>query len=82
MDGNRSPHSPHGSIESGYFLRSGKNVFNGGLGKDSQPVSCGRGHKYFLEKEQSQARKNLNEGKQLSIERVLRAMQAQKKGRQ
>ena len=67
------------SATTGYFLRSGKNHL-GGLGKDSLPVPRGRGRKSFLAKAQSRAQKDLSEGKQLSIERALRAVQAQKKG--
>ena len=80
VDGNRSPPSPHGSTNLGYFLRLGKTIFNGGLGKDSHPMSRGRVHTSLLEKAQSQAHKYLNEGKQQSIEWEIRAVHAQKKG--
>ena len=70
------------SFVSGYFLRSGKKNPLGGLGKYSLPVSRGRGRKSFLAKAQSRAQKDLTEGKQLSIKRELRAVQAQKKDRQ
>ena len=79
VDGFGSPIQPTPS-ESGYFLRSGKKIHYGGLGKDSLPVSCGRGRKSFLAKAQSRAQKDMTEGKQLSIERALRALQAQRKG--
>ena len=71
VDGKGSPPSTHTSPESGYFLRSGKNIFTGGLGKESHRVSRGRGHTSFLENDQSRAWKDLNEGKQISIERAL-----------
>ena len=70
---------PHTSTDSGYFLRSGKKVITGGLGKDYHPVSRGRGRTSFLAKAQTRARRDLHEGKQLSIEWALRAVQAQKK---
>ena len=76
MVGNGSPPSPHSSLDSGYFPRSGKKVQTGGLGKDSHPVSRGRGRTSFLEKAWSRARKDLHEGKQLYIEWAIRAVQA------
>ena len=61
---------------SSYFLSSGTKIHPGGIGKDSLPMSRGRGRKSFMAKAQSRAQKDLSEGKQLSIERALRAVQA------
>ena len=69
------------SPDSVYFLRSGKKVLPGGLGKVPHLVPRGRGRTSFLAKAHSRARRDLHEGKQLSIEWALRAAQAQKRGR-
>ena len=79
-DGVVSPLSPSRYSDFGYFLRSCTKVASGGLGKQSIQTPRGRGRKYFIAKAQSQERKDLLEGKQQSIERVLRALHAQKKG--
>ena len=52
-----------------------------GLGKNSNLTPRGRGRKYFLAKAKSKAKNDLLEGKQQYIERALRAVHAQKKGR-
>ena len=64
--------------ESGYFLRSCLKKSGGGLGKDQQPVRKGRGRISHLSKAQSRAKNDLREGKQLSIERALRAVNARR----
>ena len=69
--------SPEDS-ESGYFLRSCKKKTGGGLGKDPLPVRKGRGRTSNFSKAQSRAKNDLREGKQLSIERALRAVNARK----
>ena len=69
------------SSDSGYLIRSCSKRNHGGLGKDSVGTSKGRGRKSHLAKAQSRARMDLLEGKQISIERELRAIHAQKKGR-
>jgi len=58
----------------GYFLRS-KSVPNpdGGIGMDSQEIGSGRGRKSFISKAKNKARSDMLAGKQLSIERALRA---------
>ena len=61
-------------VSSGYFLRSGTKYPLGGIGKDPPLVPRGRGRKYFLEKAQAKAKLDLSKGKQLSIERALRAV--------
>jgi len=73
--------SPSESQDSGYFLRSCKKAISSGLGKSSPPARKGRGRKSNLHKAQSRARVDLMEGKQLSIEKALRAVNAKKKGR-
>ena len=72
--------SPPDSSESGYFLRSCQKQ-SYGLGKSSSPVRRGRGRKTNLSKAQSRAKEDLLGGKQLSIEKALRAESAKKKGR-
>ena len=62
--------------ESGYFLRSSLKKPGGGLGKDQEPLRKGRGRTSHLSKAQSWAMDDLREGKQLSIERALRAVNA------
>ena len=64
--------------ELGYFLRSCSKKSGGGLGKDLQPVQKGRGRISHLSKAQSRAKNDLREGKQLSIERALRAVNSRK----
>ena len=66
------------SSESGYFLRSYSKKSGGGLGKEHQPVRKGRGRISHLSKAQPRAKNDLREGKQLSIERALRAVNARK----
>ena len=66
------------SSESGYFLRSSLKKSGGGLGKDQQPVRKGRGRISHLSKAQLRAKADLREGKQLSIERALRAVNARR----
>ena len=72
--------SPPDSTDSGYFLRSCHKLSTG-LGKNSSPVRRGRGRKTNLFKAQSRAKEDLLGGKQLSIEKALRAEKAKKKGR-
>ena len=69
------PTSPETS-ESGYFLRSSLKKKGGGLGKEQLSERKGRGRHSHLSKAQSRAMADLREGKQLSIERVLRAVNA------
>ena len=73
--------SPPDSSDSGYFLMSCFKVAFGGLGHVANLVSKGRGRKSFTVKAQSKAKKDHLEGKQQSIERALRAVHAQNKGR-
>jgi len=73
--------TPSESLDSGYFLRSCKNASSVGLGKTSPPGRKGRGRKSNLYKAQSRARVDLMEGKQQSIEKALRAVNAKKRGR-
>ena len=75
-----SPSSHPESSDSGYFLRY-CSKYIGGLGLDPGQVPKGRGRKSFMAKAQSKEKKDLLEGKQQSIERVLRTVRAQKKGR-
>ena len=72
--------SPPDSTDSGYFLRSCHKL-SVGLGKNSSLVRRGRGRKTNLFKAQSRAKEDLLGGKQLSIEKALRAEKAKKKGR-
>ena len=72
--------SPPDSSDSRYFLRSCHKLSTG-LGKNSSPVRRGRGRKTNLFKAQSRAKEDLLGGKQLSIEKALRAEKAKKKGR-
>jgi len=53
---------------------------SGGIGRDKDHVGVGRGRQSFLSKAQAKAKKDLIDGKQQSIERALRAVQAPKKG--
>jgi len=62
--------------EAGYFLRSRTKKGEGGLGKDPPSVRRGRGRISNLSKAQSKAVRDLRDGKQLSIERALRAVDA------
>ena len=64
--------------ESGYFLQSCNKKPGGGLGKDPVPVRKGRGRISHFSKAQSRAKNDLREGKQLSIERALRAVNARR----
>jgi len=73
--------SPDESTDSGYFLRSSKRNPSGGLGKAMSLVRKSRGRKSNIHKAQSRAKVDLVEGKQLSIEKALRAVNARKKGR-
>lgn len=73
--------SPSESQDSGYFLCSCKKAISSGLGKSSPPARKGHGRKSNLHKAQSRAKVDLLEGKQLSIEKALRAVNAKKKGR-
>ena len=66
------------SSDSGYFLRSSLKKTGGGLGKEQQTVQKGRGRISHLSKAQSRAKADLREGKQLSIERELRVVNARK----
>ena len=75
------PLSPLDSLDSRYFLRSFSKTTSEGLGKDTNMASKGRGRKTFISKAQSKAKKDLLEVKQNSIERDIRSMRAQKKGR-
>jgi len=75
------PLSQDESSDSGYFLRSCKKSSNGGLGKDILPARSKRGRKSNLHKAQSRARKDLVDGKQLSIEKALRAGKGRSRGR-
>ena len=72
--------SPPDSTDSGYFLRSCQKP-SFGLGKNPSPVRRGRGRKTNLFKAHSRAREDLLGGKQISIEKALRAEAAKKKGR-
>ena len=58
---------------SGYNLRSSAKKGAGGLGKGKFPSSRGRGRIYFLAKAQDRANMDVHDGRQHSIERVLRA---------
>jgi len=75
------PLSQDESSDSGYFLRSCKKISNGGLGKDIPPARSKRGRKSNLHKAQSRARMDLVDGKQLSIEKALRAGKGRSRGR-
>jgi len=75
------PHSQDESSDSGYFLRSCKKISTGGLGKDLPQARNKRGRKSNLHKAQSRARLDLVEGKQLSIEKALRAGKGRSRGR-
>ena len=66
--------SPPESSDSRYFLRYSANKAMGGLGKGRHQGKEGRGRKSFLDKAHSKAKKDLQEGKQLSIERALRVV--------
>jgi len=72
-DGVLSPSVKRGS---GYFLRSTIKDSSAGLGKSLPVVGKGRGRKSNLHKAQSRARVDLMEGKQLSIDMALRAVNA------
>ena len=72
--------SPSDPADSGYFLRSSQKPLLG-LGKNSASVRRGGGRKTNLSKAQSRAKEDLLGGKQISIEKALRAEQAKKKGR-
>jgi len=69
------------SVDSGYFLRSSKKASSVGLGKSPPVARKGRGRRSNLCKAQSRARVDLLEGKQLSIEKALRAVKAKSQGR-
>ena len=73
--------APTESSDSGYFLQSCTKGTPRGLGKSSPPIIRGRGRRSYIAKAYSKARKDVMEGKQQSIERELRAVHAQKKGR-
>jgi len=73
--------SPSDSLDSGYFLRSSKKASSAGLGKSLPVARKGRGRKSNFHKAQSRARVDLMEGKQLSIEKALRAVNAKSQGR-
>jgi len=73
--------SPPDMPGSGYFLRSSKKDTSAGLGKSLPVARKGRGRKSTLHKAQSRARVDLMEGKQLSIEKALRAVNAKHPGR-
>jgi len=75
------PLSEDESSDSGYFLRSCKKISGGGLAKDLPPARNKRGRKSNLHKAQSRARMDLVEGKQLSIEKALRAGKGRSRGR-
>jgi len=75
------PLSQDESSDSGYFLRSCKKSSNGGLGKDILPARSKRGRKSNLHKAQSRARRDVVDGKQLSIEKALRAGKGRTRGR-
>ena len=66
------------NADSGYFLQSCNKKGEGGLGKDPPSVRRGRGRISNLSKAQTKAMNELREGKQLSIERALRAVDARK----
>ena len=51
------------------------------MGRNPAVSARGRGRVSHLAKAQSQAKKDVLEGKQLSIDRALRAVNARKKGR-
>jgi len=67
------------SSDTGYFLRSCKKPAGGGLGKGSVQARAGRGRKSHISKAKTRAKLDLESGKQLSIERALRAVKAHKK---
>jgi len=69
------------SSDSGYFLRSSNKVSIGGLGKVTPPARSKRGRKSNLHKAQCRARMDLVDGKQLSIEKALRAGKGRSRGR-
>ena len=76
-----SPCSPIESSDLGYFLCSCTKFSSAGLGKDPLGTIRGRGRISHLVKAQSRAKKYVLEGKQISVDRALRAVHARKKGR-
>jgi len=73
--------SPDESSDSGYFLRSCKKTSSGGLGKVFPPARSKRGRKSNLHKAQARARMDVVDGKQVSIEKALRAGRGRARGR-
>ena len=73
--------SPHGSIDSGYFLCSCTKGSSEGLGKATVETPRGRGRISHFAKAQTKTRKDLLDGKKLSIEKALRVVHSQKKGK-
>ena len=76
-----SVHSPIESSDSSYFLRSCTKGGSGGLGRNPAASARGRGRVSLLAKAQSRAKKDVLEGKQILIDRALRAVNACKKDR-
>ena len=76
-----SPCFPTESYDSSYFLCSYTKICSGGLGKYHVGIPRGRGRISLLAKAQSRAKKDVLVGKQISIDRTLRAVHAQKKGK-
>jgi len=67
------------SSDTGYFLRSCKKPAGGGLVTGSVQARAGRGRKSHMSKAMSRAKLDLDSGKQMSIERALRAVKARKR---
>ena len=71
--------SPTESSDSGYFLRSCTKGGTRGLGRNPVGATRGRGHVSHLARAQSRAKKDVQDGKQLPINKALRAMNSRKK---
>ena len=77
LDSNSSPTT---SSHSSYFLRSCTKGGSRGLGRNPTASARGRGRVSLLAKAQSRAKKDVLEGKQILIDRALRAVNSCKKG--
>ena len=73
--------SPTESSDSGYFLRSCTKGGTGGLGRNPVGATRGRGRVSHLARAQSHAKNDVQDGKQLPIDKALRVVNARKKGR-
>lgn len=67
-------------LVTGYNLRSSAKKGAGGLGKGKSPSARGRGRIFFLEKAQDRAMLDVHDGRQISIDRALRASHSLKPG--